>query len=412
MPWTPCGIIVEPAGFAPDVTVRRVGDTGQLVDAYTTENGDTLYSWPLVVSDPTVLWLATSGTYYVSMMWEGAELYGRTVKVDLYGRGFAQAEGDPGGTGPAGAAGTDGTALRSGSGAPAPSDGVNGDFWLQTTGTVLWGPKADGAWPGSGVSLIGATGATGPTGDAGAGLTFLASVANAAALPTESNTLDDGRQTVDDGHMHRWDGAAWIDLGQWRGDDGAAGATGAAGLGLPIAGTTGQMLAKASATDYDTEWVDAIDTDALLEKAVPVGADKVLVLDSADTDEPVYVTVAALNLVAVPPITIDGVLEVAQYTARLYNPLGVALTISTVKISVGTAPTDASLIVDVNLSGTTIFTTQGNRPTITTGTNTDLASVPDVSAWPADGYLTVDVDQVGSTVAGAVLVVQVLAARA
>jgi hypothetical protein len=36
---------------------------------------------------------------------------------------------------------------------------------------------------------------------------------------------------------------------------GAAGATGAAGAGVPVGGTTGQVLAKKTATDLDTEWV-------------------------------------------------------------------------------------------------------------------------------------------------------------
>jgi hypothetical protein len=46
------------------------------------------------------------------------------------------------------------------------------------------------------------------------------------------------------------------------GEDGATGATGATGPqgepgeGVAAGGTTGQVLAKASATDYDTEWVD------------------------------------------------------------------------------------------------------------------------------------------------------------
>lgn len=40
------------------------------------------------------------------------------------------------------------------------------------------------------------------------------------------------------------------------GADGAAGATGPAGPGLATGGTTGQILVKASGTDYDTAWVD------------------------------------------------------------------------------------------------------------------------------------------------------------
>jgi hypothetical protein len=38
------------------------------------------------------------------------------------------------------------------------------------------------------------------------------------------------------------------------GATGATGATGAAGQGVPVGGTTGQVLRKASGTNYDTEW--------------------------------------------------------------------------------------------------------------------------------------------------------------
>lgn len=38
--------------------------------------------------------------------------------------------------------------------------------------------------------------------------------------------------------------------------DGADGAPGQDGVGVPSGGTTGQVLAKASGTDYDTEWVN------------------------------------------------------------------------------------------------------------------------------------------------------------
>lgn len=37
---------------------------------------------------------------------------------------------------------------------------------------------------------------------------------------------------------------------------GAQGIAGANGVGVPAAGTTGQLLAKNSNTDYDTEWID------------------------------------------------------------------------------------------------------------------------------------------------------------
>lgn len=40
------------------------------------------------------------------------------------------------------------------------------------------------------------------------------------------------------------------------GDAGATGAQGDAGVGVPTGGTTGQVLAKTSNTNYDTGWVD------------------------------------------------------------------------------------------------------------------------------------------------------------
>lgn len=97
--------------------------------------------------------------------------------------------------------------------------------------------------------------------------------------------------------------------------------------------------------------------------------------------------------------TIPGTLVVGTGAARFYFARPV--TILDIEVAVGTQPTGASAIFDVNKNGTTIFTTQGNRPTIAVSTNTDLASTPDVTTYAAGDYMTVDVDQIGSTVAGA-----------
>lgn len=86
-------------------------------------------------------------------------------------------------------------------------------------------------------------------------------------------------------------------------------------------------------------------------------------------------------------------------------PIPASATIGDVTIRAATAPTGASIKVDVNKNGTTVFTTQANRPTIAVSTNASSAAVPDVAALAAGDYLTVDIDQVGSTIAGADLVV-------
>lgn len=76
--------------------------------------------------------------------------------------------------------------------------------------------------------------------------------------------------------------------------------------------------------------------------------------------------------------------------------------------AVNTAPTGAAIICDVNKNGTTIFTTQGNRPTIAAGANaTSAMPTPNVTALQPGDYLSVDIDQVGSNVAGSDLVVKV-----
>lgn len=104
--------------------------------------------------------------------------------------------------------------------------------------------------------------------------------------------------------------------------------------------------------------------------------------------------------------SVAGNVAVGTGLARYYASDN--LTITNVVASVGTAPTGSSIIVDVNKNGTTLFTTQANRPTITASSFVDLTSLPDVTAVAAGDYLTIDVDQRGSTIAGTDLVVQIV----
>lgn len=103
------------------------------------------------------------------------------------------------------------------------------------------------------------------------------------------------------------------------------------------------------------------------------------------------------------PMSRPGALTVAAGQARLY--LSGGYTLVDYRVSVGTAPTGASLIVDINKNGTTLFTTQANRPTITATNRLASTTAPDVTTFAAGDYITIDVDQIGSTVAGSDLVV-------
>lgn len=108
----------------------------------------------------------------------------------------------------------------------------------------------------------------------------------------------------------------------------------------------------------------------------------------------------------IAPFGFVGPVSVQTGTARFLFPS--AATILGVVAAVGTAPMGQSMLVDVLKNGTTVFTTQANRPTIAAGAHaTSVMPTPDVTAVVSGDYLTVDIDQIGSTVAGSDLVVNV-----
>jgi hypothetical protein len=109
------------------------------------------------------------------------------------------------------------------------------------------------------------------------------------------------------------------------------------------------------------------------------------------------------NHKALAPPFIAGAATTATGVARLRLPEDVFIIDAAAMVD--TAPTGAALIVDVHLNGTTIYTTQSNRPTIAAAAFDSGLATPDVQIAAAGDYLTVDVDQVGSTIAGSDLTV-------
>lgn len=94
----------------------------------------------------------------------------------------------------------------------------------------------------------------------------------------------------------------------------------------------------------------------------------------------------------------------ANKIGRIYMPYGG--TIVSAHASVVTAPTTQAIIFDINLNGTTIWTTQGNRVQIAAGANTGTQSTFDTTTFASGDYFTIDIDQVGSGTAGAQAVVR------
>jgi hypothetical protein len=104
--------------------------------------------------------------------------------------------GTNGSDGADGADGVDGNTILYGTVNPT-TEGVNGNFYINTSSNYFFGPKAAGIWP-AGISLVGPQGIQGPAG--------------------------------------------------------TNGTNGTNGQGVPSGGSTGQLLRKKTNADYDTEW--------------------------------------------------------------------------------------------------------------------------------------------------------------
>lgn len=102
---------------------------------------------------------------------------------------------------------------------------------------------------------------------------------------------------------------------------------------------------------------------------------------------------------------VTGALTVTTGKSRV--SMRAAYTVESIVADINTAPTGASVILDVNKNGTTLFTTQANRPTIAAAAFTSSATQPDVLTFGVGDYLTVDVDQIGSIVAGSDMTVNI-----
>lgn len=108
----------------------------------------------------------------------------------------------------------------------------------------------------------------------------------------------------------------------------------------------------------------------------------------------------------------EGIIPVATFSMMTDETLSAAAgkarwiapcdgTITAVKACSISAPAGSAIILDVNKGGTTIFTTQANRPTIAAAATTaTTAGEPEVTDFSAGDVFTVDVDQVGSGTAG------------
>jgi len=99
-------------------------------------------------------------------------------------------------------------------------------------------------------------------------------------------------------------------------------------------------------------------------------------------------------------------------TAKISFRMPFAATLLAVRASVNTAPTDSTLIVDINEGGTSVLGTKLSidATELTSTTAASAATITD-SSLPDDALITIDIDQIGSTIAGAGLKVSLFVRR-
>jgi hypothetical protein len=109
----------------------------------------------------------------------------------------------------------------------------------------------------------------------------------------------------------------------------------------------------------------------------------------------------------------DEATNLTTGTAKVTFRMPYAMTLSSVRASVNTAPTGSTLVVDINEGGSTILSTKLfiDASELTSATAATAAVISD-TALADDAEVTIDIDQIGSTIAGKGLKVVLKGTRA
>lgn len=102
---------------------------------------------------------------------------------------------------------------------------------------------------------------------------------------------------------------------------------------------------------------------------------------------------------------IAGTLAVGTDSAARCNP-STSFRITEVRLDCKTAPTGAAIIVDVNVNAASIFSL-GNRPQIAAAATSGTSSTFLSDSLSENDLITIDIDQVGSSVAGSNLTISI-----
>lgn len=113
--------------------------------------------------------------------------------------------------------------------------------------------------------------------------------------------------------------------------------------------------------------------------------------------------------VAIPIAVSDETTALTVGTSKVTFRMPHGITLTAVRASLTTAPTGASLVVDINEGGVSILSTKLSiDATEKTSTTAATPAVISDTALADDAEITIDIDQVGTTVAGAGLKVYLI----
>lgn len=196
------------------------------------------------------------------------DYFGATGNTGFTGNtGATAVAGTTGPTGPTGAL------ILGGMGAPSPALGVTGDYYIDSSGDQLYGPKSGGSW-GSPAGLVGTTGPTGPTG---------AQVLNGGIppLPGLGSTGDTYINTTLDTVYGPKTGGSWGAANGLVGTTGNTGATGTTG-NTGGTGPQGPMAGDCFAYTFDASTTsgDPGAAGVRLNNAVQLGATAMYINDT------------------------------------------------------------------------------------------------------------------------------------
>ena len=179
---------------------------------------------------------------------------------------------------------------------------------------------------------------------------------------------------------------------------------GASGVPQSLAaGTDGQVLKVVSGAPA---WTTPGAGSGVVETIV---AGTGITVDDTDPANPIVTATASAPVTAIPIAVSDEATALTTGTAKVTFRMPFAFTLTAVRASVTTAPTGSALTVDINEGGASILSTKltidASEKTSTTAATPAVISD---TALADDAEITIDIDTVGSTVAGAGLKVYLI----